>query len=278
MENCYWLHAFGHHMFILSFRSLILTHHLPFSFYCNSLFYSKALLAMALNWITPPPRTFKINVHSTSFEAPMPNGNTNGIGVVLRTSNGNLVNRIAVTIPHLTLLDAQLWAIQVGLRRGFVKGATDIILETDNLQAYGVVQYAHLHQHPELDDLIHQITPRIRDPNWTCRFRFVYPDRNRSATYVSLLGGELFCVLYIFFEPIGRIAEIMDLDMGLGPQAPQFLEAHMVEEELNAFEEIMADGGGALAENFLVNNIRLFPSLLLNGQHIHALLEPKNCG
>lgn len=55
------------------------------------------------------------------------------------------------------------------------------------------------------------------------------------------------------FEPIGRLAELIDLDMGLGPQAPQFLEAPMVEEEWNVFEEIMAEGAGELAEEFMVN-------------------------
>lgn len=45
----------------------------------------------------------------------------------------------------------------------------------------------------------------------------------------------------------------MASDIGLGPQAPQFLEAQMVDEEWEAFEEIMEDGGGILAENFMAN-------------------------
>lgn len=69
---------------------------------------------MDLNWVPPQNETQKINVHATSFAAPMPNGNTNGIGVILRTSNGNMTNCIAGTIPHLTPLAAPLWGIQVG--------------------------------------------------------------------------------------------------------------------------------------------------------------------
>lgn len=56
-----------------------------------------------------------------------------------------------------------------------------------------------------------------------------------------------------FFEPIGRMAEIMDLDMGVGPQAPQFLEAPMVPEKMEVFEEIMEDGAGVLADAFMEN-------------------------
>lgn len=67
----------------------------------------------------------------------------------------------------------------------------------------------------------------------------MYSERNHVAEYLSLLDGELFCRLYLFFEPIGRMAEIMDLDMGPGPQNPQFLEAPVMEEEQEVFKEIM---------------------------------------
>lgn len=44
------------------------------------------------------------------------------------------------------------------------------------------------------------VITRIRDPNWDCSLRFLL-----VAIYLSLLGGELFCRLYIFYEPIGRM-------------------------------------------------------------------------
>lgn len=73
---------------------------------------------MALNWVPPPNGTLKVNAHEVSFNVPMPNGNTSGIGVVLRTSDGNLVNCVAGTIPR----------INPGLRRAFVEGAVDVIV------------------------------------------------------------------------------------------------------------------------------------------------------
>lgn len=112
-----------------------------------------------------------------------------------------------------------------------MEGVESLIIKTDNMQAFGSIQFAHLHQNPEYDDLIHRILTRIRDSNWECSFRFVYSMRNTTATYLSLLGEELFSRLYLFFEPTGRMSELMHFDMGLGPQAPQFLEAPMVDEE-----------------------------------------------
>lgn len=195
-------------------KFLLSEHHSPLFSYSHLISYGPFELG------SPPVGTLKVNVHAATFHQPMPNGNTTGIGVVLRTSDGNLVNCIAGTIHGLTSLGAQLWSVQVGLRRAFVEGAESVIIETDNMQAFGAIQFAHLHQHPEYDDLIHQIVTRIRDPNWECSFRFVYSVRNTTATYASLLGGELFCRLYLFYEPVGRMSELMHLDMGLGHQAP----------------------------------------------------------
>lgn len=73
------------------------------------------------------------------------------------------------------------------------------------------------------------------------------------AHYLSLLGGELFTRLYIFFEPIGRMAELTDLDMGLWPHDDQFFEVHMVQEEIGAFHEALEEGWDELAEAFMLN-------------------------
>lgn len=60
--------------------------------------------------------------------------------------------------------------IQMGLRRAFVERAMSVIQETDNMDVFDVIQFAHLHQHLEVDDLIHRIVIRIRDPNQSILF------------------------------------------------------------------------------------------------------------
>lgn len=87
-----------------------------------------------------------------------------------------------------------------------------------------------------------------------------------------LLGGEFFCRLYIFFEPTGRMAESMDHDMGLGQQGPQFLEAPMVDEEWEVFEEIVEDGAGVLAEAFMENLVIQAPGANNEEPQMHDLV------
>lgn len=109
---------------------------------------------MDLHWVPPPQGTLKVNVYGTSFDNPLPNGNKNGIGVVLRTSGGNMINCIAGIILNLTLIACQVWAILIGLRRAFIEGVKNVILETDNMAAFGAVQFANQNNYPQSRDLI----------------------------------------------------------------------------------------------------------------------------
>lgn len=67
------------------------------------------------------------------------------------------------------------------------------------------------------------------------------------AHYRFLLGGVLFTQLYIFYEPIRDMGQIMDIDMVLGLIGNQFLKVHMVQEEVEAFNEALAEGWDEMA-------------------------------
>lgn len=66
--------------------------------------------------------------------------------------------------------------------------------------------------------------------------------------------------------------ELMNLDMGLDPLAPQFLEASMVEEEWKIFEEIIDDGAGALVEPFMENLVLQVPGAPNAGLQMHDVV------
>lgn len=73
---------------------------------------------MALNCIPSPVGT---HVHTATFAAPMPNGNINAMGIVLRNFEGSLVKCIASTVPSLSFLRNQLLSIVVALRCAFIE-------------------------------------------------------------------------------------------------------------------------------------------------------------
>lgn len=43
---------------------------------------------MKKGWLVPQVGVAKINVHVVTSEDPLPNGNTNGVSVIIRDSNG----------------------------------------------------------------------------------------------------------------------------------------------------------------------------------------------
>lgn len=92
------------------------------------------------------------------------------------------------------------------------------------------------------------------------------------ATYLSSLEEISFANFTSFFEPIGRMLELMNLDMGLGPQDPHFLEAPMVEEEWEVFEEIMDDGAGILADAFMANLVLQGPGVQNEGPQMQDVV------
>lgn len=118
---------------------------------------------MAFNWIPPSGSTLKINVLGTFSNTLSPNYNDSGIGAIYRNSDGELKLLTLGTIPYLTKLGNQLWAVFIALLRAFFEGYRDIILETDNYEAYMIMKYLHLGAPASVYDLASQIDIRVKD-------------------------------------------------------------------------------------------------------------------
>lgn len=95
---------------------------------------------MAYHWIAPNKPTLKINVHDTFSSVPRQSANDACIGAMYRDSEGSMNLLTVSTIPFLTELANQLWAIYVPLVRAHYEGYLNVVLETDNFEAYKVVK------------------------------------------------------------------------------------------------------------------------------------------
>lgn len=140
---------------------------------------------MALHWIPPIPGQLKINVHGASYRIPHPHTNDTGMGAVYRDSAGMLRLMTVGTIHELTPLGNQLWAIFIALRRAFKEGFRDVVLETDNLDAFRIIKNFRSGVVPaSVLDIASQIDIRINDHRWFCSVAFIFPARN---------GGSFHC-------------------------------------------------------------------------------------
>lgn len=212
-------------------------------------------IIMDHHWKAPSLGITKVNCHGVTLDVATPNGNITGLAAILRRSNGNLISSIVGSVRRLSPLGNQLWAIFCGMRRAFLDTTRQVVVETDNLEAFGAIKFPNAAATPEIASIVQQIRILKSNSSWSCSILYVYPRRNRVATYLALLGAELFTRLFFFAEPLGRAAELMDLDIGLGPHDQDLIEAEMVEEELEQLEVALAAPHGpmevGLAANFL---------------------------
>lgn len=143
---------------------------------------------MPYHWVPPPPGMLKINVHGTSSRIPSAYGFKTGIGAAYRDSEGVLKHLTLGVIPQLSTLGNQMWAIYIALRRAFKPGYRDVILETDNLEAFLVVKNYHVGAPAGVFHLASQIDILLRDRRWFCMIAYVVPNRNKVARFLSRLG------------------------------------------------------------------------------------------
>lgn len=58
---------------------------------------------------------------------------------------------------------------------------------------------------------------RIKDENWRCELFYIYPQRNRAATYLARICGERTNSLFTLKRSMGSLDKLLSLDMGMGP-------------------------------------------------------------
>lgn len=59
----------------------------------------------------------------------------------------------------------------------------------------------------------------------------MFPERNQPTIYLARLGGEKCDHLYTFSRPIGKVEELLSLDLGFGPLVSQFHDIEIYNDE-----------------------------------------------
>lgn len=94
-------------------------------------------------------------------------------------------------------------------------------------------------------DIASQINILMNNSSWDCVVGFVFAVRNRVARFTSRLGMEVGDRLYIVEQPVGVMHELLDWDMGLGLDHPDYQDVIL---PLQAPDPVDFDAGIGLAE------------------------------
>ncbi|KAK1371241.1 hypothetical protein POM88_037333 [Heracleum sosnowskyi] len=180
-------------------------------------------------WLMPPEGVIKINVHSFFSDQQLPNGNQYGIGVVCRNSRGDILRILGGSLCIVNRRNNEYNAFMEGLKVAFVRSCTNIILESDHLDAYwDWTHSAIIGAPPQHARIVQQLNQR---KNFYTITRLVAPEDNLLAAYVAQHGAENWKHMVRIRRPFGRIMEIWNSDIGLGEIGPQF--EVILEEEIN---------------------------------------------
>lgn len=82
-------------------------------------------------------------------------------------------------------------------------------------------------------DIASQIDIRIKDKRWKCMILYVFPSRNKVARFLARLGYETADRIYTFYRPVGGVEELLNWDMGLGVDHPDFQDVFLPSEAMD---------------------------------------------
>ncbi|KAK1384132.1 hypothetical protein POM88_021867 [Heracleum sosnowskyi] len=201
-----------------------------------------------VRWMMPPEGVIKINVHSFFSDQHLPNGYHSGIGVICRNSRGDVLRILGGSLCIENRRNNEYNAFMEGLKVAFDRGYTNIILETDHLDAYwDWIHSAILGAPTQHARIVQQLNQRKADKNFHTKTRLVALEDNELAAYVAQHGAEKWKNMVRIRRPFAH-GEVEDpqVDQGgdasgssgesndLGHEDPEdldFLDANLVMQE-----------------------------------------------
>lgn len=135
-------------------------------------------------------------MHGVFDDIPLANGNTNGIGLVVRDHDGNSLWGIMGPLQGMEGFQYQLWAIHLAMKLAFVKQIPHVRIETDNIQAYNML-VDHDEEVLEAEGLVvaaqqisvlHAEYNKVRSDKYlqkTCRILSVFGTKNGAPTFLA---------------------------------------------------------------------------------------------
>lgn len=81
----------------------------------------------------PSSGTVKVNVHGATPFIPFQNGNTHGLGMIMRNSEGDLIKLSSGVLQAASPMRNKLSAIHHGMVKAFESNFKNVVVKKDNL-------------------------------------------------------------------------------------------------------------------------------------------------
>uniref|UniRef100_A0A2C9VZT4 RNase H type-1 domain-containing protein n=1 Tax=Manihot esculenta TaxID=3983 RepID=A0A2C9VZT4_MANES len=173
---------------------------------CGSHFFNPSVsFGIPKGWV-------KLNVDGSCLGNPGPAS----IGGLLRDASANWLSGFGLNIGEMSILNAEIIGISIGLQLAWSMGFRRVIVESDSLQAVRLINEKDISAHP-LGHLI-QDCRTLLSLDWCCSLSHVYRERNFSADSLAKQSHGLeIQELTIWDSPPWKVLPFLNNDkLGLG--------------------------------------------------------------
>lgn len=177
-------------------------------------------------WVPPPEGFAKVNLFVKVPEAPLANGNENGVGIVIRDHQGLLIWGSMGPVHGLTPFQVQLWTVHTGMKEAYARGYNDVHIETKHEKSFRILKRQNFEEAVR-EDLVkpnqainacNPILPSDHEP--ICRVYVIEEECNQVARFAAnfgMLNHSSPVELDYSFIPL---RDLLDIDIRWGPHLP----------------------------------------------------------
>lgn len=113
----------------------------PCSFFFSHSFYPSFSKLMAYAWQIPEENFAKINIHYLDAVEPLPNGNLNGLGIIVRNDSGVKLWGAVGLVRGMDNVPALIWGTHAGILAALSLGFHKTHIETENREVYDTIRF-----------------------------------------------------------------------------------------------------------------------------------------
>lgn len=173
---------------------------------------------MAFAWKIPDEEYAKINLHYLERVDPLPNGNHNGLGIIVRNSSGVKIWGALGPFRDMTEIPTLIWGFQSCILAALSLGFRKMHIEMDNKEAYDTVRIQEfIILPPDQEDAFAQFNTlfanQFKDGETERMVSIIPIESNRTAEYMAAYGLDNFSSLVQTPAVFGNLQHFLDRDM-----------------------------------------------------------------
>ncbi|KAL4298012.1 hypothetical protein GQ457_12G025440 [Hibiscus cannabinus] len=163
---------------------------------------------LLVRWKPPPQHMVCLNTDG----AVMRNSGVGSIGGIFRDYNGAYLFGFVKKIGVVDALQAELWAISIGLDLALRLGHTHLLVQCDNYDVVTLLSHPTL---PSPHPLVRSIL-QVLSPSFFVQFVHIYRESNMAADFMAKIDAPMDGSLLSFSTPPSGLSDILSRDI-LGP-------------------------------------------------------------